>query len=161
MDQFYGAVSSLCFTLLGFWFVIVQVGHRHHLREPARRRTAIRVSLYFVLPGVMALLSLIDLGEARPQALFWRAVFLVTALIGLLDALVAARLPRTRTTAVVTAVLYLAVASVALSPQLTGTILPDIPPLAIEGVLLMLVVLLGLSLIWSEFLLRSQEPEEA
>jgi hypothetical protein len=160
MDQFYSAVSSICFTLLGFWFVVVQLGADKHMHDPQRRRTAIRVSLYFVLPGLMSVLSLVNIGEARSQAHFWRAVFLVTAAIGLVDAVIAARIPRTRVASVVTAVLYLGVAGVALSPTMTARLLPDVPPLAVEGVLLALLVLLGLYLIWSEFLLRARAAAE-
>ena len=160
MDNFYSAVSSLCFTLLGFWFVVVQLGAERHMQDPERRRTALRVSLYFVLPGLMSVLSLINLADERSQAHFWRAVFLVTAAIGLVDAVVAVRIPRTRVTALVTAGLYLAVAGVALSPRTTARLFPDVPPLAVEGVLLALLVVLGLYLIWSEFLLRSRSAAE-
>ena len=53
--------------------------------DPRRRRTARHVSLYFLLPGVMSLFAILS---SRLTAL-WRIGFGVSAVLGLVEALLA------------------------------------------------------------------------
>ena len=48
---FYAATSALCFTLLGFWWVVVQFRHEELTRDVASRRFIFLVSLHFIVPG--------------------------------------------------------------------------------------------------------------
>lgn len=60
-------VSSISFTLLGLWWVVVQ-GRETWRMNLARRRMAYVVSLHFVLPGVMSVLALV----APDIGILWR-----------------------------------------------------------------------------------------
>ena len=40
IDAFYSAASALCFTLLGFWWVVVQFRHNELTHDPGPRRFA-------------------------------------------------------------------------------------------------------------------------
>jgi len=55
---FYAASSSLFFTLLGFWWVVVQFRHAELTRDAASRRFMFLVSLHFILPRLVSLASL-------------------------------------------------------------------------------------------------------
>ena len=48
---FYATTSAVSFTLLGFWWVVVQFRHDEMTADPGRRRLAFVVSLHFVLPA--------------------------------------------------------------------------------------------------------------
>ena len=52
---FYATTSAVSFTLLGFWWVVVQFRHDEMTADPGRRRLAFVVSLHFILPGLMSL----------------------------------------------------------------------------------------------------------
>ena len=56
---FYATTSAVSFTLLGFWWVVVQFRHDEMTQDPGRRRLAFVVSLHFILPGLMSLGALL------------------------------------------------------------------------------------------------------
>ncbi|MCC6176076.1 MAG: hypothetical protein IT305_12290 [Chloroflexi bacterium] len=58
LNVVYGIMAGLSFTLLGLWWIACQA-HMDWLAEPTGRRMAYVVSLHFVLPGAMSLLSLV------------------------------------------------------------------------------------------------------
>ena len=59
---FYTAASALCFTLLGFWWVVVQFRHEELTGDAASRRFMFLVSLHFIVPGLVSLASLLAIG---------------------------------------------------------------------------------------------------
>ncbi len=95
VETFYTTVSSISFTLLGLWWVVVQ-GRETWRMNPARRRMAYVVSLHFVLPGVMSILALVAPEPDRGERWVWSmlAALLanaVTLLFGLVAWLVIGR----------------------------------------------------------------------
>ena len=50
-EVFYATSAALCFTLLGFWWVVIQFRHGDLTRTRAARMFALFVSLQFMLPG--------------------------------------------------------------------------------------------------------------
>ena len=66
---FYATTSAVSFTLLGFWWVVVQFRHNEMTQDPGRRRLAFVVSLHFILPGLMSLGALLT----ADAPLIWRA----------------------------------------------------------------------------------------
>jgi len=82
LGVFYGILAGLSFTLLGLWWVACQ-SHPDWLSERAGRRMAYVVSLHFVLPGAMSLLSLV----APDVPGIWRATFAVAGGLGLIGTL--------------------------------------------------------------------------
>ena len=58
LKDFYLSFSAVCFTLLGFWLIVVQTRHAEWRGSPLHRRRVYAVALHFSLPGVMSLLAL-------------------------------------------------------------------------------------------------------
>ena len=159
MSDFYAATGGACFALLGLWWVVIQLNQDSWLRDPDLRRMAGRTSLYFLLPGTISILSLLDL----ESAVFWRGVFLSGAAVGLVEAVLAFRSARTRPAGqppvllVVSFVIYTAIAVVALSPTLVRRV--GTHPLVVEGILLAGLVLLGAALAWTQLVASAERTE--
>jgi hypothetical protein len=77
IDAFYSAASALCFTLLGFWWVVVQFRHAELTHDRGPRRFAFLVSLHFILPGLASLASLL-----AGTGTLWRLTFGITGVTG-------------------------------------------------------------------------------
>ena len=77
---FYATTSAVSFTLLGFWWVVVQFRHEEMTADPGRRRLAFVVSLHFILPGLMSLGALLT-GDAP---LVWRLTFGIAGIAGMI-----------------------------------------------------------------------------
>src|SRR5215211_6596743 len=82
---FYAAASALCFTLLGFWWVVVQFRHAELTRDAATRRFMFLVSLHFIVPGLVSLASLLATGP------MWRVAFGLAGLTGIAAAIAGTR----------------------------------------------------------------------
>jgi hypothetical protein len=54
IDRFYQAVSTVSFTLLGLWWVVVQLKYKGEEGDPRRQRHAYAVALFFLLPASWA-----------------------------------------------------------------------------------------------------------
>jgi hypothetical protein len=157
---FYQTVAQLCFTLLGLWWLVLQTKYADWSHQPARRRMATNISLYFLLPGAMSLLALL----AAQAAPLWRGAFIVAGIFGIIETgslVFGARPPTPKTTQarrhavfgqslrIAGLVLYVLVVLVALlADVIRGT---GLAPLTFGGVLVTLLVVLGLSLAWTYF----------
>jgi hypothetical protein len=160
VETFYTTVSSISFTLLGLWWVVVQ-GRETWRMNPARRRMAYVVSLHFVLPGVMSILALVapDLG------LLWRATFVVAGLFGLVGAgYVATTLteehdcPRlVRIIEWIAVPIYVLIAIVAIVPEAVGSLGLSLTPLQVEGIILAILIFFGVQAAW---ILMVEPPRE-
>jgi hypothetical protein len=158
---FYVTVSSISFTLLGLWWVVVQ-GRDTWRMNVARRRMAYVVSLHFVLPGVMSVLALVapDLG------VLWRITFVTAGLLGLLGAgYVAATLtdehdcPRlVRVIEWVAIPIYVVIAIVAVVPELVATLGIGLTPLQVEGIILAILLFFGVQAAWILMVEPPREP---
>jgi hypothetical protein len=78
LDTFYTTVAQASFTLLALWWVLLQIRHDEWFADTAYRRSVYDVSLYFLLPGLMSLGSLLAVEEAW----IWRANFAAFGAIG-------------------------------------------------------------------------------
>jgi hypothetical protein len=88
-NAFYTTVSSVSFTLRGLWWIVVQA-RADWRREHWRRVLAYVVSLHFLLPGAMAVLSLV----APDVGWLWRLSFTVAGLLGLFGVMLVVRVLR-------------------------------------------------------------------
>ena len=146
---FYAAASALCFTLLGFWWVVVQFRHAELTASVAARRFMFLVSLHFIVPGLVSLASLLATGP------MWRIAFGLAGLTGILAAIAGTRaagstsplLAGLRAKAMLGIPVYALVTVVAVAPEIVRTSL-GIEPLQVEGLLLLLILLLGILLAW-------------
>jgi hypothetical protein len=150
---FYATASALSFTLLGFWWVVVEFRHDEMTADPVGRRLAFVVSLQFILPGLMSLISLLT-GD---QPLLWRITFGTAGALGMLASVMGARsgsrasIGRSIGRFLWLCVpLYAIVTMVAVRPDLVRSRLA-LEPLQVEGVVLTMIVLLGISLAWALF----------
>jgi hypothetical protein len=147
LKDFYTVFSTVCFTLLGLWLIVVQTRHSEWRASSVHRRRAYGVSLYFALPGLMGLLSLVDPASSD----MWRVSFGLVALGGVVVLFVVRGPAPTQlglAAYVAAMVLYGLVAIVAIAPGTVGDAGIDAAPLRIEAVLLTVLVFLGVNVAW-------------
>ena len=160
MEAFYQTVSTFCFTLLGLWWAVVQLRHSEWTSDVTWRRMAYSVHLSFLVPGVMSL-GAQTAGEIK---IIWRLVFVASCALAVLGLVFLARArPLTpyrgwflRHGRWLTIGAYVIIAVVAFAPELAQQLDPKLTALQIEGWLLTLVVMLGVSVAWDLLV----EPKE-
>jgi len=153
IDTFYAAASGLCFTLLGFWWVVVQFRHAELTGDPGRRQLSFLVSLYFVLPGLASLAALIS-----TESLLWRLSFGIVGIVGVGAALIAIRGIREPTGVIallgragwIAVVTYGLLGLIALVPS-TAASVTGLTALQVEGYVLVLLLLIGVLFAWLLF----------
>jgi hypothetical protein len=149
IDDFYRAVSSISFTLLGLWWVVLQLKFREGAGDARRRRHAYGVALFFLLPGVMSLLSSVNSSNSA----LWRIAFGVSAVIGVVEVglYLTSGGRKAAAPTVVRAcgmVLYVLIAIVALRPAVTEDVGLELVPREVEAILVALLVVVGTHLAW-------------
>lgn len=150
-ETFYTTVSTISFTLLGLWWVVVQ-GRESWRHDVARRRMAYAVSLHFLLPGAMSVLSLV----APDVAWLWRVTFVSAGLVGVIAAIFVVRTLReeydcprlVKTIEWIAIPIYAAVTVVALAPELVTGLGLGLTPLQVEGVILAVLLFFGVQGAW-------------
>jgi len=151
---FYATTSAVSFTLLGFWWVVVQFRHEEMTQDRGRRRLAFVVSLHFILPGLMSLGALLT-GDAP---LVWRLTFGLAGVTGMIAVVIASR-GIVDPTGAIAAIgrfellalpLYAVVTLVAIRPDLVRSVV-GVEPLQFEGVVMTLLVFLGIVFAWALF----------
>ncbi len=151
---FYATTSAVSFTLLGFWWVVVQFRHEEMTQDAGRRRLAFVVSLHFILPGLMSLGALLT-GDAP---IVWRLTFGLAGIAGMLAVVVASRGIENPTGAIaaigraewIALPLYAVLTLVAIRPDLVQPAIGLIP-LQVEGVVMTLLVFFGIVFAWALF----------
>jgi Sec-independent protein secretion pathway component TatC len=78
MSDFYPAFSATCFVVLTLWLTTVAVRHTDWRGEADLQKRAFSVGLFFSLPGIMTLISLVDPTSPR----LWELSYMIVALIG-------------------------------------------------------------------------------
>jgi len=151
---FYATASALSFTLLGFWWVVVQFRHDEMTLDRGRRRLAFVVSLHFILPGLMSLAALLT-GDLP---ILWRLTFGTAGVAGMIAVVMASR-GVSQPTGAIAAIgraewlalpLYAILTLVAINPDLVRTNL-DLQPLQVEGIIMTLLVFFGIVFAWALF----------
>ena len=150
LESFYATVAQASFTLLALWWVLLQIRHDEWFGDTAYRRSVYDVSLYFLLPGMMSLGSLLAVDEPW----IWRASFAVfgaagavwsVLLIGRRGPLRAAQL-MVRAVDLVSVALYALLVVVALWEDLPDELGIGLKSLELEGLLVTLLLMLGVSM---------------
>ena len=114
MSDFYEPFSSTCFVVLGLWLVVVQLHYEEWKGDPHMIRRAFGIGLYFSLPGIMTLISLVN--PAAPR--LWETSYTLVALggAGVMAVLYTGADNRLAATAYLAAlVLYLAIGVIAIT----------------------------------------------
>jgi hypothetical protein len=149
-QDFYATVAQASFTLLGLWWVLLQIRHDAWFADVDYRRAVYDISLYFLLPGMMGLGALL----AAQEPAIWRGVFAVLGAVGVVESVLVVggmRVLRARAVLVAVAdwaslVAYALIVVVALSPQLPRNAGLGLRPLEATGILVALLLLLGIAL---------------
>ena len=151
-EVFYATSAALCFTLLGFWWVVVQFRHADLTSTRGARAFSLLVSLQFILPGFISLASLAA-GEDSP---LWRLVFATAGVCGLLAGMVALRLRgRERALGLVggltwlTAPAYIVLTLIPLRPDVLRN--AGFVPIQVEAFVLIALLLIGVLIAWFLF----------
>lgn len=150
LETFYQTVSQVCFTLLGFWLIVLQTKYQEWSGKTERRRMIVNISLYFLLPGTMSLLAML----AIQATAIWRVAFVVTSAIGTIEtALMVRALRRSKASSPVAMLVRLAELALFALTALVGLIPPafnhyGLTALTVAGVLLTLIVVGGVALMW-------------
>ncbi|MFL5820942.1 MAG: hypothetical protein ACJ76S_09720 [Solirubrobacteraceae bacterium] len=150
LDDFYKTVAGISFTLLGLWWVVVQLKYKEGAGDPTRRRHAYGVMMYFLLPGVMTLVSAVN---SDHLSLLWRIAFGVAAALGLLEIALYWLTPGLKT-ATATAlrwcafVVYAFILVVAIHPMLPVQVGLGLAPREAEAILVGLLIVVGVNLAW-------------
>jgi len=153
LGNFYSTMAQVSFTLLGLWWVVVQFKYQDLMRDRRRRIQAYDTSLYFVLPGIMSLMSLIS-----TTGFLWRITFVTAAVLGAVEAgFLLATTRRAQGSRLWRAAhyagfgLYVLVAMFAVIPSLVKDLGFHVPAVQVEGVFLALIVFLGVQSTWIQF----------
>jgi hypothetical protein len=150
LETFYQTVSQVCFTLLGFWLIVLQTKYQEWSGNRERRRMIVNVSLYFLLPGTMSLLAML----AIQATAIWRVAFVVTSVLGAVESLFMVRNLQQRERSYWVAILLRAIEVVLFALIAVVGLFPDLfriarlTPLTVAGVLLTLIVVAGIALMW-------------
>lgn len=160
LTEFYVAFATVCFTLLGLWIIVVQTRHAEWRRLSIERRRAYGISLHFSVPGLMALLSLIDPASME----LWRTSFAIAAAGGAI-VLVLVRGPAPGwlglTSYAAAVLLYVLIAIVAIAPSILSDIGISARPVRVEAVLLTALVFVGANVAWLLLFEETSSPSHA
>jgi hypothetical protein len=156
IDEFYKTVSAISATLLGLWWVVIQLKYRGR-RDPTRLRHAYGVMLFFLLPGVMALLS----GINSQLSLLWRLAFGFIGALGIAEVLLFALSAGVKTRGATALrwcgfVLYVLIVAFAIRPNLAMSLGLGLTPRELEAVFITMLLVVGMHMVW--FALT--EPDE-
>lgn len=147
LAEFYIPLSAVSFTLLGLWLVAAVTRQAEWRGSPLHQRQALAVSTHFSLPGLAALLVLVNPGSGG----LWR-VSLGVAAGGGIVALIALRAPAAgkvgRAAYLATIAAYVVIVILAIHPHVVGQLSFPIAPERIAAVLLTAVVFVGVNVAW-------------
>jgi hypothetical protein len=159
LETFYSTTAQISFALLGLWWVVVQFKYQRLMDDPQWRRIAYDTSLYFLLPAIMSLISLL----ATEAKFLWRIGFGAAAFLGLVETILMIASSRSgfgrqrvfRIVRWVVLPLYLFILIFAIRPELVSTLGIGLQPILVEAILVSLLMFLGVSFAWFVF----AEPE--
>jgi hypothetical protein len=161
LHDFYSTTAQACFTVLSVWWVLLGLNFERWVKDRYRRLMLYDISLYFLLPGLMSLVSLLAVGVPE----IWRVAFAIAGVIGAVESVLLpirraphgdARLP-TRAADWVSFILFALIAVVAIRPTLLGTAGIGLRPLEVEGMLIAGLLVVGFSLAALMFLATAEE----
>jgi hypothetical protein len=168
LHDFYTSTAQACFLVLSGWWVILSLHFKQWMGDPLRRLLVFDVSLTFLLPGLMSIVSLLAVGVPA----MWRVAFAVAGTAGAVKAVVLWRRRAQHGPAGVfvacaswaSLTVFSLIAAVALRPSLVAQAGVDLTPLAVEGTLVSCLLVLGFALAFRMFMTTVHEharPEPA
>ena len=161
IDAFYLTFSQIAFALLGLWWVVIQVRYAAGTGIQRRRRHAYGVALFFLIPGVMALLSAVN----SEVGLLWRLAFGVTGAIGIVEVVLYLTSEGAKTRAgtslrLAGLAVYVLIVLFAAYPGLADDLGGTLDAREVEALLLGIVLIVGVNVAWLS-LVESEETAGA
>ena len=149
IDAFYQAIASVSFVLAGLWWVAAQIKYEEWRADPVKARHAYGIAMYFVLPGLMAMMASVN----SDISLLWRLAFGLTAALGVLEAVLYLRTGGRRSGVqlalrVAGGAVYLLILIVAIRPRLAADLGLSLKPREVEAVLLTVLLFLAANIAW-------------
>ena len=144
MSDFYPAFSATCFIVLTLWLATVAVRHGDWRGQHDLEKRAFSVGLFFSLPGIMTLISLVDPTSPR----LWELSYTIVALGGAVAIAVLYNAGRDRvmTAAYLLAIaLYLAIGVIAIVGLTQSVARVENQ---VDQVLLCVLLFLGVNVAW-------------
>lgn len=146
---FYLTFSQIAFALLGLWWIVIQLKYQGGEGDRRRRRHAYGVTLFFLIPGVMALLSAVD----TEVGTLWRLAFGVAGAVGILEIilyLTSKGIPTRagRALRLVGLVLYVLIVVFAIHPGLSADLDLGLDSQEVEAILVGLLLIVGVNIAW-------------
>jgi hypothetical protein len=164
VQDFYATVAQVSFTLLGLWWVLLQIRYEAWFGDVAHRRGVYDISLYFLLPGMMSLGSLLAVQEPT----IWRGAFALMGVLGMVESVLliagmrglGPRGPLASVIDLASLVVYALAVLVALWTRLPDKLGLGLRPLEVEGILVTALLFLGITLAAALFVStgRGDEP---
>jgi hypothetical protein len=154
METFYSGLASICFTLVGLWWVVVQFKYEWSTASPARRLTAYAASMHFIAPGLLSLVAVLVTEEAT----IWR---LGSALGGALGVIMCAlsirsafldRAQRIQEWALLALFAIVFVLTFVTTPVL------GLKPIMVEALVNVAIVAFGVQFAWQAFVSNAGRP---
>jgi hypothetical protein len=163
VQAFYAVTGGVSFTLLGLWLLVV-TSRRDWQQKRARRLLAYTVSLHFLLPGMMSILSMV----APDEPLVWRSVFTISSVCGAIAAVLYRRalveeydVPRlAMVVGWVVLPVYLLITLLALVPTIPADLGLSLKGIQVEAILVSLVLFLGVQAAWILLVEPPRGPSE-
>lgn len=165
LKDFYATTAQASFTVLSVWWVILGLFQQQWLRDARQRLAVYDISLYFLLPGMMSLVSL--LAVEVPE--FWRVSFAAAGIAGAVESVLLPVRRRSRGSAQLfehaadwlSFLIFGSIALVAVWPAIVGKMGLALRPLEVEGALIAGLLLVGFVLAWRMFVTSAGAFQEA
>jgi hypothetical protein len=147
---FYGTFSTIAFTIFGLWMFVAQARFREWMENRDQYRRASAVSIQFALPGLMALIALID----PESASLWRAAFGITSVVAVVLLVALQRRPggtpagANEVSNWIAVALFACIAVIAVAPRLASDMGVGGPTRRLEVFFFCMLLLNGLVVAW-------------
>ena len=147
METFYATLASICFALVGLWWVVVQFKYDLFMTSPGGRLAAYAASMHFVAPGVISLVAVLT----TDQLPIWRVGSVAGSVLGIVASIAALRgalLTESQRVAEVSLLTLFVVMAVL---SFVGTPILGLRPIVIEALVNVAVIVLGVQYAWQFF----------
>jgi hypothetical protein len=147
VETFYATLASICFALVGLWWVVVQFKYDLFMASPGGRLAAYAASMHFVAPGVISLVAVLT----TDQVPIWRIGSVAGSVLGIVATVAALRgallTDSQRIAEVSLLVLFVVMAILSfVSVPIFGS-----KPILIEALVNVAVIVLGVQYAWQFF----------
>lgn len=163
ISALYRVTATISFTLIGLWWLVLQLARDEWIDDPARRRENLLVVLGFLLPATATLF-----GGAANEGWVWRSAFGVAGALGAVAMTVYATAGvegrryggAKQAVRYASAALYAAILAVSIAENLPDSLGINVSTRELEGMLVALLVALNVVVAWLQFSATVEDEEQ-